>query len=273
MRSRIRHVTPRWLWVCPLLTVLALGLPGCGPAAGSSQLPPIGYRLTRCNGQVVPTATSTPPTASPSVYGGAVSRSGGTPEDGAHLYAFSALDGNLRWCDSFAITATFPCPESCPGPPLAIVGQPLLAGNVLYVCVSGYGGFTYAFDASDGALRWKRNTGCGIYSLGAAYYALPLLANGVLYSGSYGLDPTDGATRWKLPFDALAGTVVGDTVYAYSEQALYTLVAGSGAVRWHYPLTSPVGAFPIVAGGRVYAGDTSGAIVGVGPDVPVCLCL
>src|SRR5271165_4314373 len=90
MRSRIRHVTPRWLWVCPLLTVLVLGLPGCGLAARSSQPPPMGYELTRCNGQVVPTRNSAPPAAPPAVYGGAVSRSGGTPQDGAHLYAFSA---------------------------------------------------------------------------------------------------------------------------------------------------------------------------------------
>jgi outer membrane protein assembly factor BamB len=34
------------------------------------------------------------------------------------------------------------------------------------------------------------------------------------------------------------------------------------------PLNSPVSALPIVAGGRVYAGDSSGAIVGVAPNVP-----
>ena len=139
---------------------------------------------------------------------------------------------------------------------------------MLYVCVSGYGGLTYAFNASDGALRWKRETDCGIYSLGAAYFALPLLADGVLYSGSYALDPADGAIRWTVPFDALAGAVVGDTVYAYSEQTLYALVAGSGTVRWQFPLTSSLGALPIVAGGRVYAGDISGAIVGVAANVP-----
>ncbi len=240
----------RFLPVFCTLALLALGLPGCGPNAGATPTAPQkGYALKRCSGQAVPTATATPTAAPPSVYAGSV---------GANLSAFSAQDGTARWCNRFSITATFPCPRSCPPPPVAIVGKPLVAGNVVYVCVSGYGGVTYAFNASDGALRWQRETGCGIVDIPFADYAQPLLANGLLYTGKYALNPDNGAIRWQMPMPATVGAVVDDVIYAYTQDTVYALSAGSGATRWQYKLSAPISALPIVAGGKVYVGDMNG---------------
>ena len=131
--------------------------------------------------------------------------------------------------------------------------------NVLYVCVSGDPGLmTYAFNASNGALRWQRETGCQIVSIPFQDYALPILANGLLYTGRYALDPADGAIRWQMPIDATVAAVVDRTIYAYSQQTLYALTIGNGMIRWQYQLSAPIAAVPVVAAGRIYAGDING---------------
>ena len=244
--------TLRLLSVGCLLAIIVLGTAACGPnAAGQSSPSSRGYALKRCDGQPVPMNTAAAPAAPPAIYAGSV---------GGNLYAFSSQDGSARWCDQFAITQKFPCPPGshCPPPPIAQVGKPLLAGNVLYACVSGYGGVTYAFNASDGALRWKRESGCQIVSIPFGDYAQPLLVNGLLYSGKYALEPASGAIRWQMPMDATIGAVADGVIYAYTEDSVYALSAGSGAIRWQYKLSAPIGNRPTVAGGKVYVGDING---------------
>lgn len=235
-----------------LLAIIVLGMAACGPnAAGQSPSASSGYALKHCDGQPVPTNIAAAPAAPPSVYVGSV---------GGNLYAFSPQDGSARWCDQFSITRTFYCPPGghCPAPPQAIVGKPLLADEVIYVCVSGYGGYTYALNASDGTLRWKRETGCWIVSIPFGDYAQPILANGLLYSGKYGLDPASGAVRWQMPMDATIGAVADGVIYAYTEDSVYALSASSGAIRWQYKLSAPIGNRPTAAGGKVYVGDING---------------
>ncbi len=243
----------RFLPLCALAT-LAFALAACAPQgadAGATRQPTSSYALTRCAGQqTVPTRTDAPPAAQPGVYAGSV---------GGSLYAFAPDTGTARWCNRFSVTRSFPCPPTahCPPSPQAIVGKPLLAGNVLYVCVSGYGGYTYAFNASDGSLRWLRQTDCMIVDIPFADYAQPILANGLLYTGKYALNPANGAIRWQMPIEATVGAVTNSTIYAYTEGTIYALTS-SGAPRWQYQLSAPISALPIAAGNNLYVGDMNG---------------
>lgn len=238
-----------------LLALVALGLASCGPnatgSANRSTPSTRGYTLTHCDGQSIPTSTAAAPAAPSSIYAGAVS---------GKLYAFSSQDGSVRWCNQFSITQKSSCPPGgrCPPSPQAIIGKPTIAGSVLYVCVSGYGGDSYALNASDGSLRWKRETGCGTASIPFADYAQPILANQLLYSGKYALDPASGEIRWQMPMDATVGAVVDGVIYAYTEDTLFALSPGTNAIRWQYKLDAPIGALPIVAGEKVYVGDMNG---------------
>lgn len=247
--------TLRLLLAGCLLAIIVLGTAACGPntagSAGQSSSSSRGYALKRCDGQPVPMNTAAAPAAPPAIYAGSV---------GGNLYAFSPQDGSARWCDQFSITQKFPCPPGshCPPPPIAQVGKSLLAGNVLYVCVSGYGGVIYALNASDGALRWQRESGCQIVSIPFGDYAQPLLVNGLLYSGKYALAPASGVIGWQMPMDATFGAVADGVIYAYTEDSVYALSAGSGAIRWQYKLSAPIGNRPTVAGGKVYVGDING---------------
>lgn len=245
----MRRLPSRLVFWCFMQTLLLLGLTGSGMATA----PPMfsrDFALSRCNGQVLPAATTAPPVAPPAIYVGSV---------GARLSAFSPLDGSSRWCNQFSLKRPYLCPPGahCPGPPPVVVGQPLLVRRVLYVCVSGYSGMTYAFNASNGALRWQRETGCSMDSV-TGTYAQPILANGLLYTGNDALDLDTGAIRWQMPLEASIGTVMDGVMYAYSDETVYALAASSCAVRWQYQLPAPISVPPTVAEGKVYVGDLNG---------------
>lgn len=253
--------------------MVVLVLAGCVQQNGGSSSPsPPGYSLRRCTGQAVPTTTAAPPVARPSVYVGSVGRIGTTFQYGAFLYAFSSQKGSEHWCDSFFSAVTYNCPHSCPAPPPIIVGQPLLAASVLYVCVWAGQGVTYAINAGDGDVRWQRETGCLSGSVAFTGVPRPFLANGLLYTGNCALDPADGFIRLTLPVHAWTAAVVGDTIYAYSGGTISALAAGSDKLRWQYQLSARSGTEPVVTGGRVYAGDING-IYGVVSGLPDALAL
>jgi outer membrane protein assembly factor BamB len=248
-----RRVSVQAVFLGSRLVMFTLGLTGCtglGIHIGASPTPAAPYTLTHCNGQPVPTTRSAPPAAPPSVYAGSVGGFAGSPGAGADLYAYSAKDGTLRWCDSFATTAKPRCTTGrCPPPGVGLVGQPLLAANVVYVCVPNV---LYALNASNGALRWTRETGCDFVADPFEDYGQPILANGLLYSGSYALNPANGSIRWQLPPQATPGASADGTLYAYSDEFLYALAAGTGKVRWEYVSDDVFGARPAVSGGDVY---------------------
>jgi hypothetical protein len=61
------------------------------------------------------------------------------------LYAINARDGTEQWCKQAVLSGEFPCPgRSCPPPPSMLFGRPAMANGLVYACVSGYGGYTYA---------------------------------------------------------------------------------------------------------------------------------
>ncbi|HEY7123452.1 MAG TPA: PQQ-binding-like beta-propeller repeat protein [Ktedonobacterales bacterium] len=260
--------------VCTLGMMSLVALVSCSPRPGGANQTPgqqspfqQGYILTRCDGQAVPTATAAPPSAPMSAYVGAVS----THDLEGYLYAFAPNDGSTRWCNRF--TPKEPpqgCPyRSCPGPSSVVPGRPLVANGVVYVCVSGYGGFTYAFNTSNGLLRWMQQTDCGPGSIPFGDYAAPVLANGVLYTGKDALNAQNGRVLWRLSLDATFASVVDGTLYAYAEAMVYALNPANGSVRWKYQLGNVIACLPAVADGTVYVGEQNS----VGSDTAVTTAL
>ena len=76
------------------------------------------------------------------------------------LYAVNASDGTVRWCQQLALTREYRYQfgVSYPPPPQMLFGTPRVANGVVYVCASGSGRYTYAFNAGDGTLRWRTPT-------------------------------------------------------------------------------------------------------------------
>src|SRR5579859_2015292 len=68
------------------------------------------------------------------------------------LYAVHASDGMVRWCQQVTLTREYEYqPEmSYPPPPDLLFGTPRVINDFVYVCASGDGKYTYAFNAGDG---------------------------------------------------------------------------------------------------------------------------
>ncbi len=166
-----------------------------------------------------------------------------------NLYAVNAQTGSLRWCIHLSnpgVQATPSCPGShCPSfPSFLLIGTPAIVDGVVYVCASGVGeaGYTYAFNVSDGSLRWRTQSDCWSVSIPFGDSAIPLVNNGVVFSGLYALRAQDGQALWKETHINLAQdgelillTVANGVVYACTEAAVYALNAGDGSIRWRYP--------------------------------------
>lgn len=164
------------------------------------------------------------------------------------LYAVNAQTGTPRWCLNLnpSVTQTNPCAgQHCSRPPsmMVRVGRPAVVAGVVYVCAStgGANGYLYAFNARDGSLRWRTQTGCWTVDIPFADYALPLISNGVVYSGLYAVRASDGHALWKSHIDlAKEGElmllqVANGMVFACTEGAVYALNTQDGAIRWRYP--------------------------------------
>jgi outer membrane protein assembly factor BamB len=195
-----------------------------------------------CKGNVhVASNTSASPVPAPrSIYFGG---------DRGNLYAVNAQTGNLRWCvhldNPGAQATTPPCPGHCPSfPSFLIVGTPAVVDGVVYVCGSGAGetGYTYAVNAGDGSLRWRTQSDCWVVSIPFGDYAIPLVSNGVVYSGLTALRARDGQVLWKETHinltqdgELILLAVADGVVYACTEAAVYALNAADGSIRWRYP--------------------------------------
>ncbi len=165
------------------------------------------------------------------------------------LYAVNAQTGSLRWCihlDNPQKQTAPPCPKQFHCPPFLsffIVGTPAVVDGVVYVCVSSnVTGFTYAFNASDGSLRWHTESNCGMNSMAFYDTAVPLVDNGIVYSGLAALRAQDGQILWKesrasiVQEGAFMPLAEADGVlYVNTQEAAYALNAADGSVRWRYP--------------------------------------
>lgn len=178
---------------------------------------------------------------------------------GGNLYAFNASNGAMLWCRQVKITGDFPCPFSCPPPPFMIFGQPAVVNGVVYVCASGYSGYTYAFRASDGSLLWRIKSDCAVDSIPFADYAVPLVDHGIVYTGSYALRAHNGKILWFTPLGVSFQALVDGVLYANTEDTIYALNANNGAARWHYevPDRAPLSGRLVLVDNRIYFGTQS----------------
>lgn len=187
---------------------------------------------------------------------------------GSNLYAMSASNGALRWCNHVKLAQTFNCPmgEHCPPPPIATFGIPTVANGIVYVCASGGASdVTYAFNASNGALRWQAHTDCWIVSIPFGDSAMPIVRNGVVYSGTYALHAQDGKELWKVPYDVRQDgafslqALVNGVIYANTEDYIYAVNASNGSIHWRFAPQNqmPIGGPLVADNGTVYVGTLS----------------
>jgi len=128
-----------------------------------------------------------------------------------YLYAVNAADGTARWCQRVMLIRTRePEPHpmvSSPPPPRMTFAMPRVVGGVngdngvVYVCISGFGEYTCAFTADDGTLRWWTRTDAWVASMPFMDFAVPLVRDGIVFSGTYALNAPDGAVLWRIPID------------------------------------------------------------------------
>ncbi|SLN45291.1 Outer membrane protein assembly factor BamB precursor [Aquimixticola soesokkakensis] len=156
-------------------------------------------------------------------------------------------------------------------------GGVALAGNTVLV-TTGYGELV-ALEASSGAVRWRQ-------ALGAASAGTPAVMGDLVYVVSsdnvaWALDLTNGRIAWQLSGPtagagiaaAVAPAVVDDrVVFPFDQGALTTAYRLGGLQMWAssvagqragvvYANTTDFAGDPVIAGGRVYAGNQSGRLV------------
>jgi outer membrane protein assembly factor BamB len=192
---------------------------------------------------------------------------------GGNLYALNAQTGATRWCRQIMVTSEYgsrgksqapymflghPAIAVAP-PPEEYFGESAVADGAVYVCASGYGdGQTYAFRASDGALLWQAISGCLVGSLFTGETTVPLVDDGIVYSGSVALQAQDGHIIWATQVGGrsfVPRALADGVLYANDADSILALGADNGEVRWKY---APPGATPgdrlAVASGRLYVG-------------------
>jgi outer membrane protein assembly factor BamB len=138
-------------------------------------------------------------------------------------------------------------------------GTPRVANGVVYVSASGYRNYTYAFNASDGALRWRTSTDGRIVGTPFQDYAVPLVRDGIVYNGTYALHEQNGTVLWRRAVDTRwlsLQTLVNSTLYANTLEGIYAINAQNGEVRWRYePDTHmPIGGPLVVDDHLLYVG-------------------
>src|SRR5262249_48330738 len=152
------------------------------------------------------------------------------------LYAVDAADGRARWCQQVQLFRTrevrSPPEVSVPPPPRMHFATPRVVDGVsgvdgqVFVCMYGFGSYTCAFAADDGALRWWTPTDATVISMPFMDFAVPLVHNGIVYSGTYALSEQDGTVLWRIAIETLEeGTLalhalVDETLYASTTRGI-----------------------------------------------------
>jgi outer membrane protein assembly factor BamB len=97
-------------------------------------------------------------------------------------------------------------------------------------------------------------------------WGVPLVHDGIVYSGTYALNEQDGAVLRRIDaIDTLTeGTLalhalVDETLYASTTRGIYAINANHGQIRWRYQPNkqSHVSGPPVVADGLLYAGTNA----------------
>src|SRR5260370_32139611 len=95
-------------------------------------------------------------------------------------------------------------------------------------------------------------TDAGVVAMPFADYAVPLVREGIVYTGTYALQAQDGTVLWRIAIDTRwlsPQALVDDTLYAITQTAVYAINAQNGEVRWHFESD----AYTIISGPLVVA--------------------
>lgn len=156
-----------------------------------------------------------------------------------HLYAVNASDGTVLWCQQVTLVRgreyRYQPGVSYPPPPHMLFGTPRVINGVVYICASGYGRYTYAFNAGDGTLRWRTPTDAWRVSMPFGDFAVPVVKDGIVYNGTYALNEQDGTVLWRIAIDTpwlSIQTIVDDTLYAVSQMGIHAINAQNGKIHW-----------------------------------------
>ena len=182
------------------------------------------------------------------------------------LYAVNASDGTVRWCQQLTLTREYRYQPgvSYPPPSHMLFGTPRVANGVVYVCVSGSGRFTYAFNARDGALRWRTPTDAWSVSIPFGDFAVPIVKDGIVYNGTYALNEQDGTVLRRIAFDTRwlsPHALVEGKIYVMSQKGVYAVNAQDGEVYWLYqPDAYTIMSGPLVVVDHLLYAGTSGSV-------------
>jgi outer membrane protein assembly factor BamB len=178
------------------------------------------------------------------------------------LFAIDGSDGTVRWCQQVKLTqerieewnARHGKRHS---PPRMRFGTARVANGVVYVCASGYGRYTCAFTAGDGALRWRTPTDAWSVAMPFADDAVPLVRDGIVYHGTYALQERDGTVLWRIAIETgwlSPQALVNGTLYAVTQEGVSAINAQNGEVRWRYETPMSPGGPLVVADHLLYVG-------------------
>ncbi|HEX5716820.1 MAG TPA: PQQ-binding-like beta-propeller repeat protein [Thermoanaerobaculia bacterium] len=222
-------------------------LPGPAPIPDVPTGPAPAWQ-TRLNGQIF---------ASPAIFEGKVY----VGTTGGVFNAVDARTGKIVW----AFAAGRP-----------IFGTALVTADaVFFTCDNGY---LFRLNRADGKEVWRYDLGDSrasrIFGHPAVFDwdwhgAKPLLADGVLYSGSgdggfHAVDAASGARRWRF---AAGGKVRGGAaisgervLFGSSDHFVYALDRATGKEIWKHDTGAEVEDQPLVAGERVFIGNRGGGL-------------
>ncbi|WP_207590563.1 PQQ-binding-like beta-propeller repeat protein [Halomontanus rarus] len=138
------------------------------------------------------------------------------------------------------------------------------------VYVTSDDGYTYALNATTGAIEWSEQ----IAGTGSTLHS-PVVEDGVVYVDDtawdstdahlYALDATDGSTIWSIPANVDGSTgsspaLADDTLFFTADSAVRAVDATNGDELWSTTICSAAEYSPVHAGGVVYVGTTDSAI-------------
>ncbi|WIG58428.1 MAG: hypothetical protein OJF49_001174 [Ktedonobacterales bacterium] len=181
----------------------------------------------------------------------------GSPD--GNLYALSAADGSLLW-------------QHQTGGEIA--DTPAIAGGAVYFGSKDQ--HMYALNATDGSLKWR-------YAAGNEVNIAPTVAKGVAYIGLLNnlnaFDANTGKLLWQAPagdpngfefIDSVAATVLGDAIYAVSDNYLYAFSAEQKKSVWRFKLNSilSLDATMVATSDTLYFGGADHALYALNTTLP-----
>jgi outer membrane protein assembly factor BamB len=147
-------------------------------------------------------------------------------------------------------------------------GSPTYINALGLVVIGSNNGITYAYDSTDGTLKWSHQSGGDIKTAPAFYAENDLVltpsADGTLYA----LRASDGSVAWAHATAGIYSTprVIDGAIYLASlDKHLYRLDA-HGHVVWSLETRGRIFASPILAEDSIWIGSNDGRVYEVNPN-------